>query len=431
MKKAILGLVAGLLLASNATPAFAQGTGNHGGDPCEEQFQHISSDIREFLKSGRIYQLQLKNGLTPELMKNKVLEYLDPYLNHSPASSVVMECSSDKIYVDGAEKTCAWSSPDENPKIKDGRIHISCNFNRFMYGSSDPAAQSLNDEPLASFQYKQTLHEWLGIAGIEKNQESNSSYSVVDQISATGGSIEVSLGGAHAPATALRGFSYDSAVVNSDLSATFKGVVFTHDHTVFQIDVSDDPDQTYQAICRIYNYDGYFAGPSVKTASTYSPTVKVRFGKAPWDIKIYPPSYGRESTALSSLTCYRKRRLMTSIEFRLKAKNADGSVTISDIWYNQGQEHYQIGVFEDPSRTDQAICKTLGFDSYVDSPENAAQSTYQSVVKLDVQGRSASVEAPSNEVSALYSVTCRSKTDVLSRMKKSERGNYLFLGRAL
>jgi|GEM_PF-3108860 len=430
MKQAFLGLI-GFLLTVNAIPCFAQGSGNHGGDPCEEQFQHISNDIRMFLKSGRVYQLQLKNGLTPALMKDKVLEYLDPYLNHSPAAAVAMECSSDKIYVDGEEKTCAWSAPGENSKIKDGKIHISCNFNRFMYGSSDPADQSLAKEPLATFQYKQTLHEWLGIAGIEKNQDSNSTYSVVDQISASGGYVEVYLAGINSQQTAseLHKFSYDSAVLNSDLSATLDGIVFTHDHTVFQIDASDDPVQTYQAICRIYNYDGYFAA-SVKTVPTYTPVVKVRYGKEPWSIQVYPPSYGHKSTALSSITCYRKRRLMTSIEFKLKEKNPDGSVTLSDIWYHQGQEHYQIGVFEDPSKTYQAICKTLGFENAVDQPGNASQSTYQSVIQLDAQGHGVAVAPSSDTASALYSVTCRSKTDVLSQMQKTDQGSYLFFGRA-
>lgn len=142
-------LLTGLFLLSISFSALAWNERGNGGDTCESRIQEISKDFEGWFEEEKFTSIVLPNHLSQDEYKESML---------SAISTSVISCTTDKIFVGRAEKTCM---------NKDSLI--KCNANRF---------KGLTD----SEQYKLVHHELAGVSGFEVNKSEASNYQISNQI---------------------------------------------------------------------------------------------------------------------------------------------------------------------------------------------------------------------------------------------------------
>jgi hypothetical protein len=150
MKKLfILGLVLGSL------NAFASDKGN-GGDICENQMRNIANDIESWLLNDEYSGIKLPVNIGIKTYKQGML---------SAVRKSVLSCTTGKIFVGGAEKSC------KNFRDNRGIPRIICNFERFTKTEEKE-------------KYKLMHHEFAGVAQFEANNGKEASvYVISNQIS--------------------------------------------------------------------------------------------------------------------------------------------------------------------------------------------------------------------------------------------------------
>jgi hypothetical protein len=148
--------------------AHAEKTGN-GGDACEDQMKHIRNNLEFWLTNGGPERgLRVPPGVTLDWYKRSMLRYISeniPFTNSPNPDKAVLSCTSDRIFVDGVEKTCR--NYDSDPRT--GTPSIQCNFQRFNQTDSNR-------------QYFLMHHEYAGLAQLEPNNGPESLYIISDQI---------------------------------------------------------------------------------------------------------------------------------------------------------------------------------------------------------------------------------------------------------
>ena len=149
------------LLFSMPTQSFAQSGSQGGGDVCEERIRDIVKDISTWVTAGGASAFDFKGLISESEYDGKMLSYLIPMVAKE-SHSVLVECTSDKVSVNGVEKMCKWD--DRGPRAK-----ITCNTEAFL---------KLTDGE----QYRLTHHEVASIARIETNNGAISDYFLSDQI---------------------------------------------------------------------------------------------------------------------------------------------------------------------------------------------------------------------------------------------------------
>jgi hypothetical protein len=163
-KSSNLSIGAGILLFSLS--AIAADKGGNGGDICEDRFKSVRDDIASWIEKGGSANLVFPSEVTLAQYNEQMLKYIsDPtHIPRHPFKASI-QCVSDKVLVNGAEKTCR---NDKDPQT--GAASIVCNIDRFnQTGDSD--------------QYVLVHHEYAGLAGIEVNDGQDSQYPISNQIS--------------------------------------------------------------------------------------------------------------------------------------------------------------------------------------------------------------------------------------------------------
>lgn len=164
-----------LILVLTSLPAFAQSDskGGGGGDECESRFKEITVDLRDWILRGGSKQLVLTPPLTLEEYEEKFVQLTSDIIDQA-AGATQIECTSERVFVNGIEKTCRWSRNNERAKIV-------CNQQRFLIGqqNDDTGLQK------ADAQYQLVHHEYAGILGFELNRNDSSSYAISNQIVAS------------------------------------------------------------------------------------------------------------------------------------------------------------------------------------------------------------------------------------------------------
>lgn len=143
-----------MLVGLNSYAALSGNDKGNGGDMCEARFYEIKNDITTWINANGANELSLPSTISLNDYKNKMLNEL---------SNATVECLSEKLTIDGAEKTCINF-------VKNGSSRIQCNLERFM---SIPTSE----------QYVLTHHEYAGLAGLETNKGVTSNYDISNQIS--------------------------------------------------------------------------------------------------------------------------------------------------------------------------------------------------------------------------------------------------------
>lgn len=162
---------------SNLTKLSKGGEAGGGGDDCENRFKVITEDIREWIIKGGSKNLSLPSNITSEIYDEKMLEVIDIIRSKNINPSAI-ECTDDKIIVNGTEKTCDWKNNVDNASVP---FRIRCNYNRFMDGVSDENPKLGKEDA----QYQLGHHEIAGIAEIEGGYYDRSNYDISNQIVAS------------------------------------------------------------------------------------------------------------------------------------------------------------------------------------------------------------------------------------------------------
>jgi hypothetical protein len=153
----VLKLLFVILTFSSLSLAAGRGGGDHvgnGGDICENRFTSIRIDLNSWILKGGASGLDLPKYLSQS-------EYSRTMLQNFATAKV--SCTSDKILVGAAEKTCKnFIDSDLNPRIL-------CNHDRFMKTSE-------------SDQYVLVHHEYAGLSGFEITTDEVSHYELSNQI---------------------------------------------------------------------------------------------------------------------------------------------------------------------------------------------------------------------------------------------------------
>ncbi len=158
---AMIAVIAALGAAATSSFAGEGDKGGNGGDPaCENRIQEIRNDIELWILNGEYQSLVFPSDVSPIKYKERMLEFL------SGASKAGISCTTDKVVVNGAEKTC------KNYVSNTGQPVILCNLERFL---------NITDE---SNQYVTIHHEYAGLSGFEVNSGMESDYRLSRQISA-------------------------------------------------------------------------------------------------------------------------------------------------------------------------------------------------------------------------------------------------------
>jgi hypothetical protein len=144
-------LIGTLVLTMNA---FAKSDKGNGGDICENKMRNITNDIESWLLKDEYRGIKLPVNLTEELYKQEMLEAV---------SKSILSCTTDRILVGSAEKTC------RNFVDNNGAPQIQCNFDRF--NSTEEKEK-----------YKLMHHELAGVSGFETNVNEASNYQISNQV---------------------------------------------------------------------------------------------------------------------------------------------------------------------------------------------------------------------------------------------------------
>jgi len=154
------------ILSFSSTLSFAQVGGGNGGDTCENRFNTIRENISSWIKAGNYQELVFNENESSERYKKLMLTAID---------SATVSCTTDKVIVNGVEKTC------KNEKTISGTsMSILCNYDRFLNPHHDPEFTQKEEE---DSQYILVHHELAGLADFEVNFGKKSDYHLSNQIS--------------------------------------------------------------------------------------------------------------------------------------------------------------------------------------------------------------------------------------------------------
>jgi len=128
----------------------------NGGDMCENRFKVVRDDINTWILNGGSIGLVLPGTINVDQYNQVMIDKM---------RSAIVGCTSEKVYVGSAEKTC------KNFVASDNSIQIICNIERFEQTSE-------ND------QYILVHHEYAGLSGFEVNSGESSNYTISNQITA-------------------------------------------------------------------------------------------------------------------------------------------------------------------------------------------------------------------------------------------------------
>lgn len=151
--KALL-LLSILILGQSAFAAMSGNDKGNGGDLCEARFYQIRNDILNWINNGDAVKLKLPPTITFSEYNFGMKKQL---------TNATVECVTEKLTIDGAEKTCI-------NQHRDGKPYITCNLERFM-------------AIFQSEQYTLVHHEYAGLSGFETNDGIVSKYDISNQIS--------------------------------------------------------------------------------------------------------------------------------------------------------------------------------------------------------------------------------------------------------
>jgi ankyrin repeat protein len=143
------------LFLLSSTLSFAGDKIGNGGDMCENRFKVVRDDVDAWIQNGGGRGLKLPKTTTLEQFNSSML---------SEISKAKITCTTDKVMVRNAEKTC------KNFVSARGESEILCNTARFMSTSE-------------SDQYVLVHHEYAGLAGLEVNTDESSVYLISNQVS--------------------------------------------------------------------------------------------------------------------------------------------------------------------------------------------------------------------------------------------------------
>ena len=180
----VIFVVLNILLAMVNGAEAQQGT--HGGDQCENRFREITANFYSWIYKDQAKDLSFPTPFTTDSFKKAILSLMKPYLDRENESLISMSCVDHPVLVDGNEKMCIWRDPKLDNTILDGKIHIDCNVGRFY----DP--QFKGNLSFETEQYKQVLHEWNSIIGVEPSTNGTSDYELTNQITTKAGGWEQS-----------------------------------------------------------------------------------------------------------------------------------------------------------------------------------------------------------------------------------------------
>ena len=142
------------ILALNAQATLSGNDKGNGGDLCEARFYQIRNDLVNWIDFGGSNGLQLPSTISISQYNNSMKTQL---------LKSTVECVSEKLKLNGVEKTCI-------NRILDEKSHIVCNLERFK-------------EITQSDQYVLVHHEYAGLAGLETNEGVISNYDISNQVS--------------------------------------------------------------------------------------------------------------------------------------------------------------------------------------------------------------------------------------------------------
>lgn len=137
--------------------AFAGGSHTGGGDPLEQAFKEVTTNIVQWIKSGNASDLKLPEGISYS-------QYVTEMQKVTSSFSVSF---SSTTRIQGVDKVCINT---RNAK----RVLIVCNRTLF----SELVREDRQEL------YRLIHHEFAGAARLEKNEGANSDYRISDQVSA-------------------------------------------------------------------------------------------------------------------------------------------------------------------------------------------------------------------------------------------------------
>lgn len=149
-----LAIIPLFVALSFVLPAWAGEKVGNGGDSCENRFNLIREDLKNWILSKGSTRLTLPQGLDLNDYNRQMLEQI---------SNAKMSCSDKTLTIGNAEKTC--KNFLENGK----QPRIECNVNRFI-------------DTQETDQYVLVHHEFAGLAGFEINEGEKSQYFISNQI---------------------------------------------------------------------------------------------------------------------------------------------------------------------------------------------------------------------------------------------------------
>jgi len=143
-------------ITNNSVLAESGDRGGNGGDECEREILNIRDEIMRWVLSEGPNSLDVsESNITHK-------EYRDEMISAMLTTKV--SCTSDKVYIGTAEKTC-------KNYFSDGADRILCNIDGF---------NKTKDEK----KYNHIHHEYAGVAGFEvNNNEEESNYLLTNQLS--------------------------------------------------------------------------------------------------------------------------------------------------------------------------------------------------------------------------------------------------------
>lgn len=155
-----------MILIVSAQVQAGPGAGG-GGQACENRIQEIRDNITGWINSGGHKNLSYSDGLTADLYKQKMLNYLgvEKQKDGSILPRTAIDCVHEPVKVNDYDKDCRFENNGLGPKIV-------CYYESFM----DKKTMSDDD------QYWLIHHEFAGLAEIEPPQGPHSSYKYSNQI---------------------------------------------------------------------------------------------------------------------------------------------------------------------------------------------------------------------------------------------------------
>jgi len=157
-------------LSASSTSLLGKEGGNGGDWFCENRIKNVRDDIKSWILRGGATNLILPDGVRTSEYRERMLKAIELVKEN-------IECTTEKVFVGNAEKTCI----NFNDK-KTGKWSIRCNYYRFLLvqKGTEASEHELNRDEHYPFIH----HEFAGVAGLEKNNEEESDYNISNQLKA-------------------------------------------------------------------------------------------------------------------------------------------------------------------------------------------------------------------------------------------------------